>query len=488
MAISFTAIPVNLRVPGAYLEFDNSQAVTGLSILPARILVLGQKLAAGASAALVPTRILSAEAARTLYGRGSQLARMLTAMKAADGFSEIWALPYADLAGGAAATGTITITGTATAAGTLALLIAGERVQVGVTAGMTAAQVATATVAAIGAAPDLPVTAAAAAAVVTLTARHKGLCGNDIDARVNYYDGDATPAGLTVAIVAMAGGTGNPDATAGFAIIGDEWYTDWVIPWTDAANLAAVKTEMASRWGPLRMIEGRAWAAAGGSHAALSTLGETQNNPWLRLFGLKGSPTEPCVRAAIQCVVGAASLAIDPARPLQTLALPGVLAPVQADRFTLPERNLLLYSGIATERVSQDGTVSIERAITTYRETSTGADDPSYLDTETIATLTFLRYDVRTFVPRKYPRHKLADDGTRFGPGQKVMTPKLMKAELIARFSLWEEAGLVEDFDTFKVKLIVERDGSDRDRLNALIPPDIINGFRVFAGLVQFTL
>lgn len=286
----------------------------------------------------------------------------------------------------------------------------------------------------------------------------------------------------------MAAGAGNPDVAPVFAAIGDEWFTDFVMPWRDAFNLAALEAELADRFGPMRMIDAHAYAATGGAHGDISTLGESRNSPHLSILGLAGSPTPAEEIAAVLAVVCAFALANDPARPVQTLTLPGVLAPALEDRFDAPERNLLLYSGISTATVDAGSNVVIERVCTTYRETVTGLDDPSYLNIETLKTLTYLRYDTRTFFWRKYPRHKLADDGTRFGPGQPVMTPKVAKAELVARFILWEEAGLVEGREQFKADLHVERDGSDRDRLNAIIPPDIINQLRVFAGLVQFRL
>lgn len=491
MSISFNQIPINLRVPGAYLEIDNTRAVTGLGILPAKVLVIGQMLPSGTSAPLKATRILSERQAIGLYGRGSMLARMLAKGKTANDFVEVWAIPLVDLPAGVAATGAIAVTGAAATAGIVSLLIAGRLVRVGVQAGQTAAATATAIVDAIAAEPDLAVTAAVDGENdnrVNLTARHKGVNGNGLDVRLNYYRGEETPAGLTFVITAMAGGAGNPNVAPVFATIGDEWFTDFVMPYTDALNLSALEAELASRFGPMRMIDGHAYAATGGTHGEISALGESRNSPHLSILGLQRCPTPAEEIATVLAVVSGFALANDPARPVQTLTLPGVLAPALEDRFDAPERNLLLHSGISTATVAAGDVVVIERVCTTYRETVTGLDDPSYLNIETLKTLTYLRYDTRTFFWRKYPRHKLADDGTRFGPGQPVMTPKVARAELLGRFILWEEAGLAEGREQFKRELFVERDGSDRDRLNAIIPPDVINQLRIFAGLVQFRL
>jgi len=84
--------------------------------------------------------------------------------------------------------------------------------------------------------------------------------------------------------------------------------------------------------------------------------------------------------------------------------------------------------------------------------------------------------------------HALADDGTQYAPGQAVVTPRVIRGELLSLFRELEQAGLVENFDQFKADLLVVRSNQDRSRVNAVIPPDIINQFRVFAAAVQFRL
>jgi len=39
---------------------------------------------------------------------------------------------------------------------------------------------------------------------------------------------------------------------------------------------------------------------------------------------------------------------------------------------------------------------------------------------------------MQSAITSKYPRHKLAPDGTRFGPGQAILTPTAAKAELVS--------------------------------------------------------
>ncbi|WP_273954217.1 phage tail sheath C-terminal domain-containing protein, partial [Escherichia coli] len=134
------------------------------------------------------------------------------------------------------------------------------------------------------------------------------------------------------------------------------------------------------------------------------------------------------------------------------------------------------------------GEMQIERMITMYRTNKYGDSDPSYLNVNTIATLSYLRYSLRTRITQKFPNYKLASDGTRFATGQAVVTPSVIKTELLALFEEWENAGLVEDFDTFKEELYVARNKDDKDRLDVLCGPNLINQFRIFAAQVQFIL
>jgi phage tail sheath gpL-like len=178
----------------------------------------------------------------------------------------------------------------------------------------------------------------------------------------------------------------------------------------------------------------------------------------------------------------------DPARPFQTLELVGILPPAVIDRFTTSENNSLLYDGISTFYVDSGGKVRIQRVISMYQTNELGAEDIAYLDANTLFTLMYLRYDFRTQINTKYPRAKLADDGVSFGPGQQVMTPNLGKSEAINIFRGWEQLGLVEGVDQFKQDLVCVRSSTDPNRLEWILPPDLINQFRVGAATIQFLL
>ena len=484
--IAFESIPANLRIPGHFVEFDNSMAVKGLPGMPFRGLLIGQRLSTGTIAAHILKQITDPSQARTYFGNGSALHHMAEVFRRNNQFTELWAIAVDDNGAGVQATGTVTVTGPATASGTIYLYVAGRRITIGVTNGDAQDTIAAAIEAALDADATLPVIASLATNVVTLTARHKGEIGNEIDLRVNYHEGENTPAGVGLTVVAMASGVTNPSLTNMIAALGDEWFQVIVNPFTDATSLAALEAEMLSRWGAMRPYNGHLFAGKRGTFSALSSFGSGRNSQFSTYMGANESPTPGYEWAAALGGVAAHHLFLDPARPIQTLPLTGVLTPATSKLFTQSERNLLLFDGISTFLRDIDGTVRIERAITSYQLNAAGAVDPSYLDVETMFTAARLRFDLRTRLALRYPRHKLADDGTRFGAGQVVATPKSVKAELVALYNEWESLGLVEDAKAFAAALIVERAPNDVNRLDILLPPNFVNQLRITATKIQF--
>ncbi|SAI74568.1 tail sheath protein [Bordetella ansorpii] len=486
--IIFNTIPTDIRTPGQFLEIDNSKALRGLPSLDRRILVMGNMLATGTASAETLYRINSGDEGAALFGRGSVLHEMLRLVRAANKTSDVWALGLEDLAAGVAATKVITVSGPATAAGTIALYINGQKLSIGVAAGDTPSTVATAIAAVVGAYANGPVTAAAVDDVVTLTARHKGAFTQGIAVLTNFYDDEVLPAGITVAIADGVTGAGNPDAADALAAISDESFYTIISPWSDAANMALVEAELGSRFGGMDMRTGHVFVGVAGTHGTLTTYGSARNNAHSTFIGVKGAPQAPYLWGAVLGAVAEFNGAIDPARPLQTLVLPGLLAPRPADRFRREERDLLLRDGCSTFTVAQDGTVLIERVVTTYQTNAWGIEDVSYLDLESVWTADYMRYAFRVAVATDYPRHKLADDGTDFDPAQPIATPSMIKGTLVATGKKLEKAGLLEGFEEFKTALVVQRSMVDRNRVNAVIPPDLVNQFRIFAGSIQFIL
>ncbi|ELF9253943.1 phage tail sheath subtilisin-like domain-containing protein [Salmonella enterica] len=499
--IGFNEIQSDNRIPLAQIEFDNSMAVVGTPAQHQTVLMFGQanlkdSKVDGTGALDTPVRITRDAQAVSLFGRGSMLAWMVKEFIAINPDTELYVIAQGAGTGNADA-GSLTLSGTATGDGVLSVYVGGRRYQVAVAGGQKGKALADRLAALINADRDAPFTAVSAApagadvgadaSVVSLTARFISECAAH-DIRLNYYDGETTPDGLTVVITPPAAKAANPDITRSVANMGERQYNYVVMPYRDQANLNVLSTELLKRWGPVKMSDGAVWMAHTGTQGEITAFGESRNDFLFTCSAVPKAPEPDYIWAASVCATCAPSLSTDPARPLQTLAVSSRMAPQSADRLTREERNLLLHGGIATVTVAAGDVVQIERQVTMYRVNKYGDVDPSYLDIETIYTLSYLRYSLRTFVTQRFPRHKLADDGTPVAPGQPVVTPKIMSLQLIALGEEWVDQGLVENLDTFRKNLLVERNASDRNRLDVLCTPDLVNQFRFFAAQIRFIL
>jgi phage tail sheath gpL-like len=447
----------------------------------------------------VPTPIGSQAQADASYGRGSELARMFTAYFANNFGNMVYGLGVSEPVGGVAATGTITVTSGPAQAGTIDLYIGGQHVPVNISAGDTVSTVATEITTAINALDDLPVTATAAAGVVTLTSLWKGVNGNDITVLTNYYGGiggEITPIGLLMTLPSggkLASGVGVPVFTTAISNLGEQVFEYVALPYTDSSSLLAWETEYGfadtGRWGYRRQLYGHLFSAKRDTMPNLVAFGQSRNNAVTSIMAVEVSSPSPIYEWTAS-YTGKAQRALlnDPARPLQTLSLAGIkLAPLQT-RFNAVDLQTMASNGIATQKPGSDNLPMISRETTTYQLNLYGTPDTAYELVTTLATLARLIRTQKQAITSKFPRMKLANDGTRFGPGQAIVTPAMIKAELISEYAQDQFNGLVENTAAFVQNLLVERDSMDPNRVNVLYPPDLINQLRIFAVLAQFRL
>ena len=493
MAVSFRNIPGNLRVPLAYFEMDNSMAANATMLQKA--LLLGTVPATAQLEPNVPTFVRSADQVRGLCGPGSALAR-----QAHRWFLNNRSVPLYILAapqtGFTASTGGIVWGGPATESGVIPLYIGGRLCRVIVANGDDDAAISAAVVASINDDTTLGVSAAPDATdseQTNITALQLGLLGSlriDI-ALAGSVGGEQLPAGVTATIDPMSAGAGSPNVGTLLSAVGAEPFDFVICPWTAPADLSDLDeffNDTTGRWSWAEMLYGHSFTARQGTVAQLSALGNSRNGQHVSIFGFSNSPTPHDEWLTAYVGQAAGSLTIDPARPVQSLPLLGVHAPPIEDRFTPQELQVLYFDGISGYQAWDDGTITINRLITTYRRNQWGVPDPSYLDVETMFTAMYFNRFMRNRVLTKFPRHKLADDGTRFGAGQAIVTPAIIRAEMLASYGELEELGLMENAQGFEDALIVERNSQDPNRVDVLLPPDFVNQLRVFAALTQFRL
>ena len=503
--ISFNNIPTTTRTPNVYAEIDNSRALQGLATNPHKALIMAQK-APGLGTVDVGTLIAISNdsLADGYFGTGGQLARMCNAFKAANPNTELYAIAVSTnatvLASAVMYLSDYFNSATYSGTGYLYMLVNGTKVKVTLTSNMTPVTAGSAIVALINASTYshtgiICSESAANNSAVVFKAVCSGSQGNYLNIRFNYYAGESFPRGFstnpTNASFVLAGGDSDTIGfTSAWAVLEDEQFHYIIQPYSGAASLTSLETELENRFLPTEDIQGHGFTCYGATTALCTTLGNSRNSPYNTVFGIYDSPTAPEEIAATAGAVAAKYLNIDPARPLHFLKLPNVLPPPVENRFTRAEREVLLYDGIATTITDSGGNQLIERCITTFQSNALGLPDWSYLDIQTMATLSEIRYQFKTRMINRFiqPRFKLADDSFPVRAGTYVATPSTIKNEIVSLFYLLRDRGLIENIDEFVENLIVERDSTDRNRINVLLSPDLINQFRVLAGKIMFVL
>lgn len=495
MAVLSNNIPSNLRVPLFYAEINAGQSpFQG----PSRTLLIGQRTTTGASAPVGAAIRLDGDP-QTLFGAGGQLAEAAIWARQNHPFGEIWCMPIADPAG-VAATFTITVAvGILGSTGTVSVYIAGEKVSVPVAATDSNATVAAALSTAINQgyfkfnrALTFPVLASVATNVVTLTARNIGALGNKISVLKDLV-GDEGPLQTHLTIAAGVTGTGTPTLGAALAALGDTEYDFICAPYADTTSLDVIKDflgDVSGRWSPIQQLYGTYFTSLFDTFSNVAAAGAVRNDPNATILGVANSPSPPWRWAAAygarvandKNLGGEVDQAYRISRPVQTLELVGIRPPQnRVDHWSITQRNQLYQDGIAGFKVDIDGTVRLDRAVTTYQVNAYAQPDITWLDVETrLQMVYYVRY-TRQRITQKYGRHALADDNPNNHPG--IVTAKILKAECIIIYTELEIGGLVENSDAFALALVVER-SSDPNRVNAYLPVDTVNQFRVFAANV----
>ena len=500
MAISFSEVPAAARLPLVYVEIDSTHAAPDAPDAY-RTLLIGGALPTGAAALLDPTDgapagdvvpIYDAADAQRRFGRGSMLALMAAAYRRQHPLGQIWGVGIDDSAGAAQAQ-TVTVTGPATAAGTIALYVAGQRVPVAVTATQTETQIAAAIHAQIGLQPDLPVTSSSAAGVVTLTSRHAGLAGV-VDVRHSLHPDEALPGGVTVVIAQTTAGATDPSLAHVWTLLGDERYDLVVTPYTGDAQIQSLEAELAARWGATQQLGGLGVAAyrgvtAGGTVSEATTYGGTRNSPYVTIMDASQSLSPDYEWAAAVAGQVARSAEIDPARPFQTLPLVGVVGAPAARRRTWTERNGMLHDGISTHVVDR-GRAGAHRA-PHHHLPDRGRGDP--------------RHRVPGRVHAAHPRvHPAGFPGVRLAqvpPSQARRRRHAHRPRPGGDHAehrpgggdrplphLGGAGGWWRGRTHSRGSVICERNAQDRNRLDWLLRPDLVNQFRVAGVQIQFLL
>lgn len=482
MPVQFLDLPVNLLVPGVRTEIDPSRAGGFSQVVKA--LIIAQKLSTG-SAPVNAAILVSARNVDDLFGIGSMASQMVRKFRERNSWTPLYVYPLADNGLGVAATGSLNFTGSVMPIGDpMYLYVGGRRFVIHVPNGGVPGLV-TVVSNAINADIDAIVTATATSSTVTLTCRHKGTVGNQVDLRFNVQADEISPNGFVCAITQMSGGSGEPDLTEVFLNLANQKYNVIAYPYPDDASLDILEGELNTRWGPLVDLGGVGVTAKTGTTGQHATSLASRNSEHLAYLCLESFPGLAIDRISEVAGHLAFEAEQDPARSLFTLPLGGY-PPDAGFRFTISERNALLLDGGATLVPGPSGEVMIERLVSTRTVNATGSADSAFRDINVTLTLDYLRGSFKARMSSRFARKKLAAKLTSTDGLAGIVTPRVAKAEAGALYSEWEALGLVQDKRFFMTNSVFEVNALEPTRLDCILAPRLVNPMYVYAALIQF--
>jgi len=485
---TFNEIPSPLYRPGSYMEVRPNYANIGILPFPARNLIIGNMLTAGsATPDIIQANVVEPAQATALFGAGSIAEAMVIAYLNSGAQIPLDVIGVSDAAGAVAATFTVSFSGAWSTSGTTAIAIAGKRYALGTQSTDTVSTMATALAAAVNADPHAPVTASAALGVVTFTAKNKGLAGNDILGFVSPASGDTLPKGMIVT-VAADGTLGATNPTLNVSDITGMWYTGIAIAWQDAPNLQALAAELARRFNANVREDGIAFTCLTGTYGQALAAIPNINSPFIAALPMTSPGSPPWAVSASLLGVASQKLMEDPSLQLRDLALPGIVGPQRPDLLDDTEQENMLAGKGSTFNVLRDGTVTLQRVVSTYTTNAQGVSDiAAWFDIMETAVASRIRYDWRTYFSDLFPTNKLAPDGSLAAEyNLNVCTPSRAKGAWTSRLLTYAKAGWVQNETADARAALFKIDDSDRNRLDYQVQYTRIGNLIVDAGVLMF--
>lgn len=470
-----TGISSALLRPQTFHVITYLRGTRALEPLPQRLLIIGPKgNGIGTATSGVIVQVSDPGEVDGLFGMGSLLSLMVKkafeTIAALGQGPAVYACPLTD--GGTAQVETLTFAGTATEDGDVVIRIAGRYIVLGVSNGTTAANAGPALDLKIDELKEvLPVTSAAAGAVVTTTHVSRGLDGND-----TIFEVIKTPAGLTLTpAVSVAGATALSIVTALDAAAAQDFDAIAVSP-HGAGVITDINATIATTWSPSEKKPRWFFVGEAGTIATATSLASAANHEGVVVKSWEQSRSLPQEIATANAV-----LLCSKNRPNANYSgnvIPLYPPPI-AFNYTNTEIETALNAGLSpmvavVDNASQtviEGKGKVVRLITT-RTTKSSVPFTLVRDVGVSRTAWALtkQYDIAYQQwAEQQPDGPLLDDDS-----MDQIRDTVIRINYAAQDSRW-----IKKFDTDKSKLVVEPDAQAIGRIN------VDNSYTIVVGIYQ---
>lgn len=477
MTIAFTQCIAD-RVPGVQVEI-NLRSTGGLvdSARYKDIWILAEKVAAGTLAANALTSLPFADYAdaETQFGLGSpgaQIAAYIFGHNNPEvGKAKVRVFGAAvDEPAGVAASGTLTFANAATASGTWVFEIGGKQISLSVASGTSAADQATALIAAWTALDPYDKCAvtlsSGGAGVVNLVYNVKGLQGNKIGTKTVVDPGITTTD--TWSATTLLNGTLDPTLTTVLANMLPVQTPLIVVPWTTNAQLESIVDHINTKAAAPSALAARLVVGDIDSAANLATAaGNLDDDDGERVMyvGCTGLTAAPLELAAKAAALDAAETHL--ARSLNGLAMMDVVAPSVTNNYTRTQLDTLLAAGVTPLYVPPgDDQVRLVRAVSIRTNLGT-------LDWALMNVFDYIRGDLSADMSAIYTRGSMVASGDNPIRAAHVYTPESVAARMKSKFLDYESEGYLTDVETYWSSVVMDFD-DDAGRLSVSIPSKMV--------------
>lgn len=457
------------RVVGIKTTFVDLRA-GGAAVLPQRIAVIGQG-ATSATYATTKKQVTSAQQAAELYGFGSPLhlacLQLLPANGDGVGSVPVTLYPLDDAGSSVAASGDITPSGAATKAASYVVKVANIASQAFVVSvGDSVATITAAMTAAINGSLNMPVTATDNSTDVGLTAKWKGVSGNDLEIVV---EGDSD-AGVTFAITQPTGGLIDPDVQTALDQVGDVWETMILNCLNTSAStaLTAFNTFGEGRWGALTRKPCVVFTGANAADVAtaIAVPDASKTDRVNCQLVAPGSKDLPLVIAAAQLARIAVMANNNPAHDYGSQQVSLITAGDDGDQWTYAQRDQAVKGGSSTVTV-RDGVVNISDVVTFYHPS--GDPTPAYRYVVDIVKLQNVIFNLDLeFASAEWDGAPLIPDDQPTS-NRSARKPKAAKAAIAAIVDGLSLEAILSDPEGIKQTIVTQINESNPKRLDAAV-------------------
>jgi len=345
----------------------------------------------------IPKRVIT-KADASKYGSGSHLESMLTNMLAYKSNVEVYACPLAVRDDNASvSTSNIKVTGVPTKSGVQVFYINGIRVAVSIPVGATIEAIREAVISSIAGYKELPVTALKNDTDLTgviLKSKWKGLSANEITIKQNINDADlmGLPIGTTFAVGNFSGDLGLPKIKDTFSHWGSTYFTMVCLPYLDDTLIDSLTDMANTKWSPKVNLAFQFVSGFNKDKTSYLSLLNRLNNKYLTIGWVSESITPSYLIASSFSMFTEDSHLVDPA-----IAYYGIINGIEAgiDNMEIEEKEQIVIAGGCLVNNNEDGTVSFQKIVTTYKKTESGESDDTYKYPQTLAKVQVCVFDLR---------------------------------------------------------------------------------------------